>query len=62
LFSDAYRQKARIHSNSWGGGAPGEYDSQSEQLDRFVWEHKDFCVLVAFGLSRGTVSQRSHGQ
>lgn len=49
LFSDAYQQKARIHSNSWGGGAPGEYDSQSEQLDRFVWEHKDFCVLVACG-------------
>ena len=49
LFADAYRQKARIHSNSWGGGQPGEYDSQSEQLDRFVWEHKDFCVLVACG-------------
>ncbi len=49
LFADAYREKARIHSNSWGGGQPGEYDSQSEQLDRFVWEHKDFCVLVACG-------------
>jgi subtilisin-like proprotein convertase family protein len=49
LFADAYQQKARIHSNSWGGGAPGEYDSQSEQLDRFVWDHKDFCVLVACG-------------
>ena len=49
LFSDAYDKKARIHSNSWGGGEPGEYDSQSEQLDRFVWEHKDFCVLVAAG-------------
>ena len=49
LFADAYQQKARIHSNSWGGGQPGEYDSQSEQLDRFVWEHKDFCVLVACG-------------
>jgi serine protease AprX len=49
LFSDAYEQNARIHSNSWGGGAPGEYDSQCEQLDRFVWEHKDFCILVAAG-------------
>ena len=49
LFSDAYANNARIHSNSWGGGEPGEYDSQSEQLDRFVWEHKDFCVLVAAG-------------
>jgi len=49
LFSDAYANKVRIHSNSWGGGDPGAYDSQSEQLDRFVWEHKDFCVLFANG-------------
>lgn len=49
LFADAYGQGARIHSNSWGGGEPGEYDSQSRQLDNFVWEHKDFCVLVACG-------------
>ena len=49
LFADAYSRNARIHSNSWGGGDPGAYDAQSEQLDRFVWEHKDFCVLVAAG-------------
>lgn len=49
LFAEAYNNKARIHSNSWGGGEPGVYDSQSEQLDRFVWEHKDFCILVAAG-------------
>lgn len=49
LFADAYADGARIHSNSWGGGDPGAYDSQCEQLDRFVWTHKDFCVLVANG-------------
>lgn len=49
LFGDAYAQGVRIHSNSWGGGAPGEYDPQCEQLDRFVWEHKDFCVLCSAG-------------
>ena len=49
LFADAYAKNARIHSNSWGGGAPGVYDNQCEQLDRFVWEHKDFCVVVAAG-------------
>lgn len=49
LFSDAYQNKVRIHSNSWGGGEPGVYDSQCEQLDRFVWEHKDFCILFANG-------------
>lgn len=49
LFGDAYKKKAKIHSNSWGGGDPGAYDEQCEQLDRFVWEHKDFCVVVAAG-------------
>lgn len=49
LFSDAYRRRVRIHSNSWGGGDPGAYDDQCEQLDRFVWQRKTFCVLVAAG-------------
>lgn len=49
LFGDAYTRGARIHSNSWGGGDPGAYDEQCEQLDEFVWTHKDFCVLVANG-------------
>jgi hypothetical protein len=49
LFADAYRKGARIHSNSWGGGDPGEYDEQSEQLDRYVWKHRTFCVVVAAG-------------
>jgi len=49
LFTYAYNKGARIHSNSWGGGDPGEYDQQCRQLDDFVWNHKDFCVLVAAG-------------
>lgn len=49
LFADAYRKGARIHSNSWGGGAPGAYDAQCDQLDRFVWQHKNFCILFAAG-------------
>jgi len=49
LFSYAYKKRARVHSNSWGGGDPGAYDSQCEQLDRFVWGHKDFCILFAAG-------------
>lgn len=49
LFLDAYKKRVRIHSNSWGGGDPGAYDIQCEQLDKFVWDHKDFCVLVAAG-------------
>jgi serine protease AprX len=49
LFTWAYQQGARIHSNSWGGGDPGAYDQQCEQLDRFVWTHPDFCILFAAG-------------
>ena len=49
LFTFAYQKGARIHSNSWGGGNPGEYDEQSRQLDLFIWNKKDFCVLVAAG-------------
>lgn len=49
LFNDAYTEGVRVHSNSWGGGDPGKYDSQCAQLDKFIWEHKDFCVLFAAG-------------
>lgn len=49
LFQDAYQRRARIHSNSWGGGAPGEYDEQCQALDQFVWDHKDFCIVMSAG-------------
>lgn len=49
LFQQAYNEGARIHSNSWGGGRPGEYESTSRELDEFVWKNPDFCVLVAAG-------------
>ncbi len=49
LFQFAYTKGARVHSNSWGGGEPGEYDQQCSQLDQFVWKHKDMCIVVAAG-------------
>ncbi|MBI3628713.1 MAG: S8 family serine peptidase [Candidatus Rokubacteria bacterium] len=49
LFQFAYDQGARIHSNSWGGGDPGAYDDQCRQFDQFVWDHKDFCFVIAAG-------------
>ena len=49
FFNKAYEAGVRIHNNSWGGGAYGAYDNFSESLDRFVWDHKDFVVLVAAG-------------
>jgi hypothetical protein len=49
IFGYAHNKGARIHSNSWGGGEPGVYDSQSRQLDQFVWDHPTMCILVAAG-------------
>jgi subtilisin family serine protease len=49
LFQYAYNRGARIHSNSWGGGDPGAYDDQCRQFDQFVWDHKDFCFVIAAG-------------
>jgi subtilisin family serine protease len=49
LFADAFAKGARIHSNSWGGGNPGEYDEQCRQLDAFVFKNPDFCILFAAG-------------
>jgi hypothetical protein len=49
LFTWAYSKGARIHSNSWGGGDRGAYDTQCQKLDKFVWSHPDFCILFAAG-------------
>lgn len=49
VFQQAYDAGARIHSNSWGGGAFGAYDDYAQALDRFMWEHKDVLVLIAAG-------------
>jgi serine protease AprX len=49
LFRQAYDVGARVHNNSWGGGSPGAYDVYAEQVDRFMWKHKDFLVLFAAG-------------
>jgi len=58
LFLAAYNQGARIHSNSWGGGDPGVYDDQCRQLDKFVWNNRDFCIVVAAG-NDGTDKDKS---
>ena len=49
LFLEAYNWGSFIHSNSWGGGTFGEYDSSSQDVDEFMWNHKDFLILFAAG-------------
>lgn len=59
LFQFAFDNGARIHSNSWGGRLSGHYNDQCKQLDKFVWENKDFLIVFAAGNEgnqrRGTV-------
>ncbi len=52
LFTAAYNEGARVHSNSWG--APrnfGAYDNFAVQVDEFVWSHPDMLPVFAAGNS-----------
>ncbi len=49
LFQPAYEQGARVHLNCWGEDKPGSYDNNCWSLDQFVWDHKDFLIVVAAG-------------
>ncbi len=40
---------ARVHSDSWGGGAAGSYDTDCKNTDQFVWEHPDMCIVFSAG-------------
>ncbi len=49
LFQQAYGDGARIHSNSWGSDAQGEYDADAASTDDYVWNHPDFLVTTSAG-------------
>ncbi len=49
LFNQVLGNGARIHTNSWGSNVSGTYTSSSEDVDEFVWDHKDFTILFAAG-------------
>ena len=51
LFQEAYSLGARIHTNSWGSNANGEYTDYSQDVDQFVWEHPDMLILFSAGNS-----------
>ena len=60
LFMSAKQKGARIHNNSWGSDDKGRYGISSEQTDEFVWQNKDFLVIVAAG-NDGADSKLPHG-
>ena len=52
LFSKAYAEGARIHTNSWGNpNALGVYDNMANQVDDYMFKNQDFLVLFAAGNS-----------
>jgi serine protease AprX len=48
LFSQAYNDGARIHTNSWGAAVNGAYTVDSKAVDEFVWNN-DMTILFAAG-------------
>ncbi|MDK2834750.1 MAG: hypothetical protein PWR29_223 [Methanolobus sp.] len=54
LFQQAYNEGARIHTNSWGyTNDNGNYSSDSQQVDAFMWNHPDMLILFSAG-NQGT--------
>lgn len=56
LFQQSYEDGARIFSNSWGSARDpsgnliyGQYTSESQAIDEFVWTHRDAVILFAAG-------------
>jgi hypothetical protein len=49
LYGAAYDAGARVHSNSYGSDAAGEYDAQAMLLDRFMASHPDMLITFSAG-------------
>lgn len=60
LFKVPYENDgARVHTNSWGGPAFGRYTIDSQQVDQFVWEHRD--MVICFAAGNDGVDRNSNG-
>ena len=59
LFLQAYNEGARVHSNSWGSAAAGDYTADSAYADSFMWSHKD--MLVSFSAGNEGIDANSDG-
>jgi subtilisin family serine protease len=52
LFTKAYGDGARVHSNSWGGAQTfGTYDNYAQQVDEWMFNNPDMLILFAAGNS-----------
>ncbi|MGZ3784412.1 MAG: S8 family serine peptidase [Bdellovibrio sp.] len=52
LFTKAYAEGARVHTNSWGGAQNfGAYDNFASQVDEWSYANPDMLILFAAGNS-----------
>ena len=49
LFSQSDSAGADLHTNSWGDSVGGMYSSYSQDVDEYIWDHKDFFILFSAG-------------
>jgi serine protease AprX len=49
IFQPAFNAGARIHSNSWGSAAAGDYTEDSASADAFTWNNQDFLITFSAG-------------
>lgn len=49
LYQAAYNEGARIHANSWGSAAAGDYTANSAQSDQFIWNNRDMTITFSAG-------------
>jgi len=50
LFGEAEAAGAHIHTNSWGYYySAGQYLDDSQEVDEYMWSHKNFLILFAAG-------------
>ena len=50
LMQDAYDNGARFQSTSWvSENAGGQYNGDSQSVDKFLWENRDFIAIYSAG-------------
>ncbi len=49
LLQQAYNAGARIHSDSWGSDAAGDYTADAASVDNFMWSNQDFLMTTSAG-------------
>jgi hypothetical protein len=56
VFQQSYTQGARVHNNSYGDNEEAmppylqsNYSARTVDVDKFIWDHKDFLIIFAAG-------------